>query len=209
MAVLETPLSERFDEALTFAHRVHRQQARKGGAQIPYIAHILSVASLVLEHGGNETQAIAALLHDAIEDAPPDLPPEQMKAEIRARFGDDVLAIVEHCSDCDVQPKPPWQERKTRYIGCLSDAPQEALLVSAADKLHNTLSLLRDYRSVGHELWNRFNKDAGRDGTLGYHRALTDAFAARLDNPIVQELERALCALENEAGGKCPWPPVR
>jgi (p)ppGpp synthase/HD superfamily hydrolase len=202
-----SPLSERFDAALVLAHRIHRRQRRKG-TEIPYIAHVLTVSALVLEHGGNEVQAIAALLHDAIEDAPPELGVHEVRRQIREQFGDAVLAIVEHCSDTDVQPKPPWIERKASYLEHLAVAADEALLVSAADKLHNLRSLLRDHRVVGEALWDRFNKDAGRKGTLGYHRALVETFKARLQNPIVNELDDVLQALEAEAGGRCSWPPA-
>jgi (p)ppGpp synthase/HD superfamily hydrolase len=125
----------------------------------------------VLEHGGSEVQAIAALLHDSIEDAPAGTTPNQVRQDIRAQFGEEVLNIVEHCTDTDVQPKPPWVERKTKYLANLAAAGpdgDDALLVSAADKLHNVQSLLRDYRVVGDALWERFNKDAGPKGTLGY-----------------------------------------
>jgi (p)ppGpp synthase/HD superfamily hydrolase len=202
-----TPLSERFDAALLLAHRVHRHQRRKGTG-IPYIAHVLTVSALVLERGGNEVQAIAALLHDAIEDAPPELGVDEVRRQIREQFGAAVLAIVEDCSDTDVQPKPPWIERKTSYLKHLAVAADEALLVSAADKLHNLQSLLRDHRAVGGALWDRFNKDAGRTGTLGYYRALVDTFKARLQNPIVHELDNVLQTLEAETGGRCAWPPT-
>jgi GTP pyrophosphokinase len=198
-------LTDRFDAALALAHRVHRQQLRKG-TSIPYIAHILGVTSIALEYGANETEAIAAVLHDTIEDATPDMPAGLIRQLIREQFGDAVLAIVEHCTDTDVQPKPPWRARKLGYLEHLRTAPRDAMLVSASDKLHNVRSLLRDYRAVGDRLWDRFNKEAGRDGTLGYYRALLDAFSERLDNPIVAELQRTLEALEREAGGRSDWP---
>ena len=191
------------------AHHVHRNQARKGTEpQIPYIAHVLGVASLVLEYGGNETQAIAALLHDAIEDAPEELGADAVRRIINYEFGAAALTIVEHCTDTDEQPKPAWIARKKRYVAAVMSAPEEALLVSAADKLHNVRALLRDYRQQGEALWPRFNKDAGRAGTLGYYRALVNAFAPRLQNPIVADLDRDLTMLETEAGGPYPWPPA-
>jgi (p)ppGpp synthase/HD superfamily hydrolase len=199
-------LTERFDAALLYAHQIHRAQIRKGTA-IPYIAHVIGVASIALEYGATETQAIAALLHDTLEDAPRALGAGAVRREIRERFGDEVLAIVEHCTDTDEQPKPPWRARKSRYLERLAHAPADALLVSAADKLHNLRALLRDFRMVGDELWRRFNPEAGRAGTVGYHRALVDTFARRLGNPIVGELERVLADLEHETGGRCEWPP--
>jgi (p)ppGpp synthase/HD superfamily hydrolase len=166
---LRTPLTGRFTEALTLACILHRRQARKG-TQIPYIAHLLAVASIALEHGATEDEAIAAVLHDAIEDQGG--PPTEMR--IRDAFGENVAAIVRACSDTDEVPKPPWRERKQRYIAHLgaSDTTPSARLVPAADKLHNARSILADYRTGGESLWSRFN--AGRDDTLWYYRSLVD-----------------------------------
>lgn len=197
-------LSDRFDEALDLAHRVHRQQTRKG-TQIPYIAHVIGVASIVLEYGGNETEAIAALLHDALEDAPADPGADHVRAIIGERFGPDVLSIVEHCSDTTEQPKPPWRARKQRYIDAAEHAPLPAVKVSAADKLHNLRSLIRDYRREGDALWVRFNPEAGKAGTLGYHRALADIYVRRLPGPLTRDLDRALCELEELAGERGSW----
>jgi (p)ppGpp synthase/HD superfamily hydrolase len=198
MPTLDTPLTDRFDRAVELAHRIHRQQARKG-TQIPYLAHVLGVAGIVLEYGGNEDEAIAALLHDTIEDAPPDFPAAKVRSEIRAAFGDLVLTIVEHCTDTDVQPKPPWRARKAEYLAALEHAPAIALRVSAADKLHNVRALIRDYRSNGELLWQRFNPEAGKSGTLGYYRALVDVFKRRMPGPLTDDLERELIALEHLA----------
>jgi (p)ppGpp synthase/HD superfamily hydrolase len=203
MPTLDTPLTDRFDRAVELAHRVHRQQARKG-TQIPYLAHVLGVAAIVLEYGGNEDEAIAALLHDTIEDAPPDFPAAKVRSEIRAAFGDVVLAIVEHCTDTDVQPKPPWRARKAQYLAALEHAPEIALRVSAADKLHNVRALIRDYRSHGELLWNRFNPEAGKPGTLGYYRALVEVFKRRMPGPLADDLERELVELERLAGDPKP-----
>src|SRR5258708_4878310 len=145
-------LSERFDEALVYAAELHRTQTRKGG-DIPYLGHLLSVASLVIEGGGTETQAIAGLLHDAVEDqggAP-------VLVEIREKFGDDVATIVAECSDTDEVPKPPWDARKQTYIDHLGDAGDDTILVSLADKLDNARAILRDYRTDGEQLWQRFS----------------------------------------------------
>jgi GTP pyrophosphokinase len=201
---LDHPLGDRFEAALIAAHGIHRLQSRKG-TQVPYVAHLIGVAGLVLEYGGNETQAVAALLHDAIEDAPEEIGPEWVRRTIQFEFGADVLAIVTHCTDTDVTPKPPWLERKKAYVARAATAPAEALLVSAADKLHNVRAILRDYRLLGEDLWPRFNQDAGRTGVLGYYRALVTAFTPRLQNPIVADLDRELTMLETEAGGRCDW----
>ncbi|MCX7168598.1 MAG: HD domain-containing protein [Rhodocyclales bacterium] len=136
-------LTARFSEALTLAHHLHGGQVRKGTA-VPYVAHVLAVAGIALEHGADEDEAIAALLHDAVEDcggAP-------VLADIRHRFGDRVADIVSACSDTDVTPKPPWQARKEAYLAHLKDAPASVRLVSAADKLHNARTILADYRNA-------------------------------------------------------------
>lgn len=195
MAILETPLTTRFDSAFMLAHRIHRGQARKG-SQIPYVAHVMGVAALVLEYGGDETEAVAALLHDTIEDAPAEMGAQAVRREIREAFGEEVLSIVEHCTDTDVQPKPPWQNRKAAYIAAVEHAPMSALRVSAADKFHNVQSLIRDYRSLGEELWVRFNPEAGKSGTLWYYLSLAEVFKRRMPGPLADDLDRAVRTLE-------------
>ncbi len=180
-------LTSRFDDALEFAAVRHSDQLRKG-TKIPYIAHLLGVTSIALEHGANEDEAIAALLHDAVEDQKATL------QEIRARFGNAVAGIVAGCSDTDVIPKPPWRERKEAYIAHIATASPSVQLVSAADKLHNASAILRDYRDVGEALWERFN--GGRDGTLWYYRALADAFRTA-GAPLAEELDRVVSELED------------
>ncbi len=143
----EPRLGGGFGEALSFALDRHRNQARKG-TTIPYIAHLLQVCGLVLEAGGDEDQAIAALLHDAIEDAPAG-EAGRVRREIRGRFGGRVLRIVEACTDADVQPKPPWRQRKETYLHHARDLEDDALLVASADKLHNARAILRDLRDRG------------------------------------------------------------
>lgn len=145
-------LSSRFKAALVFATRAHAGQQRKGTG-IPYVSHLLAVAALVLEHGGGEDEAIAALLHDA----PEDQGSEAMLARIRAAFGVPVAAIVTGCCDTLVVPKPPWRARKERYIAALPARSPEIRLVSCADKLHSARATLADYRAIGEELWARFN----------------------------------------------------
>jgi (p)ppGpp synthase/HD superfamily hydrolase len=191
-------LGQRFDAALALAHRVHRQQTRKG-TSIPYIAHVLGATSLVLEYGGNEDEAIAAVLHDVLEDVAESsagLTVETLSREIEERFGTKVLSLVEYLTDTVSYPKPPWPERKASHLAALGRAPQPALLIAAADKLHNVRSLIRDYRSAGETLWERFNPEAGRDRTLAYYRATLELFKARLPGGLTDELERELIALE-------------
>ncbi len=161
-------LSLRFDEALIFAASLHRDQIRKG-SNVPYISHLLTVAGVALEYGADEDEAIAALLHDAVEDQGG----AETREEIRRRFGDRVVEIVDGCSDSDSIPKPPWKERKDAYIAHLATASPSVRLVSAADKLCNARAILKDYRLVGEALWERFK--GGREGTLRYYRALVTA----------------------------------
>lgn len=183
-------LTERFDEALAYVAHLHRTQLRKGG-DIPYLGHLLSVSSLVIEGGGTETQAIAGLLHDAVEDqggAP-------ILAEIRTKFGDDVATIVDQCSDTDVVPKPPWKARKEAYIAHLDTASDDTILVSLADKLDNARALLRDYRIVGAELWQRFSVNDPKEH-LWYYRSLLEVFQDRNQTWLVDELDRVITTLE-------------
>jgi (p)ppGpp synthase/HD superfamily hydrolase len=201
-------LSDRFDGALALAHRVHRTQLRKGSG-VPYIAHVIGVASIVLEYGGSEDEAIGALLHDALEDAPSDLAVAELRRIIPEQFGAEVLAIVEHCSDTTQHPKPPWRERKQRYIDAAHHTPQSAMIVSASDKLHNLRALLRDHRRDGDDLWSRFNPEAGRTGTLAYHRALAEIYLKRFPSPLTEDLNRALVELEDWVGERAHWPPPK
>jgi (p)ppGpp synthase/HD superfamily hydrolase len=187
----KTPLilTTKFDEALAFAVELHRKQPRKGTG-VPYVSHLLSVAALVLEHGGTEEQAIAALLHDAVEDQG-----GRPTAEaIRARFGDVVADIVDGCTDTDVSPKPPWRARKEAYIARVRQEPAHVRLVSAADKLHNARTMVTDLRIHGPVLWSRFN--ASRDETLWYLGALVEAFREAGTTPVVEELARTVAELE-------------
>jgi (p)ppGpp synthase/HD superfamily hydrolase len=185
-----TPLGRRFEHALLFATRKHAGQHRKG-TTVPYVAHLLGVASLVLEAGGDEDLAIAALLHDVVEDcggAP-------MLREIRRRFGKRVAHVVDGCTDTDLDPKPPWRQRTEDYVAHLRTADADTRLVSAADKLHNVRSIVAAYREIGDRVWERFH--GKRDGTLWYYRALLDEFQRRKSSPLIRELERAVIELEN------------
>lgn len=177
---------ERFEEALKYSARLHQTQKRKG-ANIPYITHLLAVAAIVGENGGTEDEVIAALLHDAIEDQGG----AATREEIRRRFGENVASIVDHVSDTDVMPKPPWRERKEAYVARVRDAPRSARLVSAADKLHNARSILADLRVEGEAAWRRFK--VGKKEQLWYYRALVEAFrAAEGTEELVNELDRVV-----------------
>ncbi len=182
-------LSTRFEEALVFATQLHARQTRKG-TTIPYISHLLAVTAIVIEHGGNEDEAIAALLHDSIEDQGG----ASTREEIRRRFGDRVVEIVDGCTDTDVMPKPPWRVRKEEYIAHISVASAPVRLVSAADKLHNARAVLEDYRIVGEALWKRFN--GGKEGTLWYYRAAVDALRKAGTSPLIEELDRVVSEIE-------------
>ena len=191
-------VGKRFRDALVWAAELHEHQKRKGG-EIPYVAHLIGVAAIVLEHGGDEDQAIGALLHDALEDQAHRMTP----GEIRARFGDKVEQIVEACTDGDPEEQKDrdpvrWRVRKQRYIDEVATKPAEALLVSMADKLYNARSILEDYREIGEALWPRFT--TGRDGTLWYYRSLLRAFRPRAENRLWHELDRTVAEIERLAG---------
>ncbi|HSD60204.1 MAG TPA: HD domain-containing protein [Burkholderiales bacterium] len=180
-------LTERFGRALAMACDVHRGHFRKGTA-IPYVSHLLAVAGIVLEHGGSEDEAIAALLHDSVEDRGG----EKLLSEIEARFGKPVADIVVGCSDTlDPKNKPEWRERKERYLAHLAKAPGSVRLVSAADKLHNARSIVADHRQIGDRLWTRFN--AEKTLQRWYYRSLADVFRdTGTCPPLVEEVERAV-----------------
>lgn len=203
------PLSARFSEALRGAADLHARQVRKG-TTIPYIAHLLGVASIALHHGADEDEAIAALLHDAIEDAPHDLGANWVRNWLRFRFGERVLTIVEGCTDADVSPKPAWRVRKEAYVARVLKEPASVVLVSASDKLHNASAILSDYREVGDKLWPRFNRDAGKPGVIGYYRGLVTAYQTAGHHPrLVRELAAVVARIEQEAGHHGVWPLQR
>lgn len=186
-------LTGQFSKALAYAEMKHHNQVRKGG-DIPYIGHLLTVAGLVINDGGSEAQAIAALLHDAVEDqgGAPTL------EEIRSNFGGDVARIVDECSDTVEEPKPPWTERKRAYIKHLAGVGEDTLLVSVADKLDNARSMLRDYHTHGPALWERFNRKNPQDH-LWYFSELLKAFRARgLTSWMVDELDRVVTELGHQ-----------
>lgn len=180
----------RFQAAFLMADRLHDGQFRKG-TEVRYISHLLAVAGIVMEAGGDEDETIAALLHDSAEDQGG----EATLAEIRRCFGDRVADIVAECSDTFEEPKPPWKERKVTYIAHLSEASSSTILVSCADKLHNARAILADYRVHGEALWDRFK--VGRDGTLWYYRELCRRYRELpASTGLVNELARTLERLE-------------
>ncbi len=179
-------LSARYGDALSYAHHLHREQLRKGGS-IPYVSHLLAVSSLVLEAAGDEDQAIAALLHDALEDQGD----KTSFDEIERRFGSRVAGIVRACSDTEVVPKPPWCQRKQEYLTRLETEQEDALLVSLADKLHNARATLSDLRADGSGVWSRFN--VGEEDQEWYYGELVCFFKRRLPgNRLVTELQRTV-----------------
>ena len=181
-------LTNRFDDALAYASRIHRDQRRKG-TEIPYVSHLLAVDSLTLEHGGDEDQAIAALLHDAAEDQGG----AERLADIEARFGPAVARIVHDCTDSWVEPKPDWRTRKEAYLAAIKHKSRASLLVSLADKTHNARAIVVDLRRHGEIVWSRFK--AGRDGTLWYYAELASAFERHLPGPLAEELGRQVEAM--------------
>lgn len=194
-------LSPRFTEAVAYAIDAHGSQTRKGG-DVPYVAHLLAVASLVLEAGGDEEMAIAGLLHDTIEDT------DTTAADIAGAFGGRVAAIVEACTETDEKPKPPWRPRKERYIANLAAprTPTEVLVVSLADKLHNARSMLADYRHLGEEVAGWFS--AGPQEQLWYYQTLAGIFSARLPGAMTNEFRRTVDELRIELDRLGPVRPL-
>jgi (p)ppGpp synthase/HD superfamily hydrolase len=186
-------LSSRLDEAFRYAHEVHEGQLRKS-THVPYLGHLMGVASIVLDAGGTEDEVIAGLLHDAAEDQGG----RARLEDIRRRFGDAVAAIVEDCTDSWSQPKEPWVERKQRYIEHARRLPPASLRVSAADKVHNAYAILRDLRNNGDSIWTRFN--AGADDIISYYQSLVRAFRDAGGGPLVDELDRIVRGIEREMG---------
>ena len=182
----------RLDDALQLAAAAFRKQVRKGSG-IPYLMHLLQVMVTVGEHGGDEDQMIAAVLHDYLEDVP-----EATGEEVEARFGPRVRRLVEALSDTVETPKPPWEPRKVAYIEALRAEPPELKLISAADKLHNARSILRDLGELGDALWDRFT--ASKEQSLWYYRSVVDALAEGWSHPLVDELRAVVEAMHREAG---------
>lgn len=183
-----TQLTHRFDEAVAFARTAHAGDVRKG-TQIPYVSHLLSVASLVLDQGGDEDEAIAGLLHDTLEDHFGEVVDGERldRALLERRFGEKVARIVEACSDHAAEgPKASWRERKERYLAHLADEPDDVLRVSLADKLHNARAIVADHRLHGDVLWERFNPEADQGW---YYGELLRIHAHRRVSDLVAELE--------------------
>jgi (p)ppGpp synthase/HD superfamily hydrolase len=194
--------SRKFRKALDYAARVHARQIRKKTAR-PYIGHLLNVASLVIEYGGDEEMAIAALLHDAVEDQG-GLP---RLRDIRKKFGKRVAHIVDGCTDSVEHPKPPWLDRKRAYVSRIKNESSEVLLVSAADKLSNVRETLHDVRTQGERVFERF---AGKkEGTLWYYHALVEEFRKRGSNVLFDELARAVTELESVSDRSPQFEPAQ
>jgi (p)ppGpp synthase/HD superfamily hydrolase len=200
-------LGERFRDALVYAAEAHEGQRRKDG-EVPYAAHLLGVTASVLEEGGGEDEAVAALLHDVVEDqgGRPRLD------DVRNRFGERVARLVEECSDWVDEPKPPWKQRKERYIERLrTEHDDAAVLVSLADKLYNSRAIVRDLKFADDQrtVWDRFSRD--RDCQLWYYRSLVEAFRTRLParHRLFVKLEAAVDELERLAGGPSSGCPDR
>lgn len=188
-------LTARYDAAVTWARELHAEQTRKG-TTIPYLSHLLAVSGRVIEDGGDEDQAIAGLLHDAIEDQ------GVTAADVEERFGPEVARIVLACTDADTIPKPPWRERKEAYLLHLVDADEPILRVCAADKLHNVRSLLRDVAEQGDEHWERFNAPPLEQAW--YFSQLASVIGAGLDSPLGREFPATaaqLIAVIQRSGG--------
>ncbi|NER27599.1 MAG: HD domain-containing protein [Symploca sp. SIO1C4] len=186
----QTPqLSTRFEAALVYTTRLHANQVRKGSG-VPYISHLLSVAALVLEDGGDEDEAIAALLHDAIEDQGG----AKTREEICQLFGQRVVSIVDGCTEYATLPKPPWKERKLNYLEKMRLAPPEVRRVSLADKIHNARSILADWQREGEQVWQKFT--GGREGTLWFYRSLLEVYLQQGSDFLTQELARLISQLE-------------
>jgi hypothetical protein len=184
--------SERLDRALVMAAASFRTRVRKGSS-IPYVTHLLQVMVTVAEHGGDEDQMIAALLHDYLEDIP-----GASREHLAEAFGEDVASMVERLSDSTGQPKPPWEPRKRRYLAGLRTETPRVKLISAADKLHNARSILRDFRTIGDEVFDRFA--ASREQTLWYYRQAVAALGEGWAHPLLDELREVVGTLHALAG---------
>ena len=195
-------LSDKFQEALIYATQAHCTQTRKQTG-VPYVGHIMGVASIALEYGATETEAIGALLHNVVEDCGG---AERLR-EIRACFGEEVARIVEGCTDTDQTPKPPWLERKRSYLAHLPRADASTRLVSASDKLHNARAILADLRKHGPEVFEWFK--GKKDGTLWYYRSLVSIFRQFSDHPhLIDELDRVVTELEQLASNPLLSPSL-
>jgi (p)ppGpp synthase/HD superfamily hydrolase len=186
-------LTNRLDQAFSYAHEVHSGQFKKG-TSVPYLGHLMGVSSIVLGDGGSEDEAVAALLHDAAEDHGG----RARLEEIRSRFGDVVARIVEDCTDSWETPKPPWLERKKASIQHARMLAAPSLRVSVADKVHNTYAILRDLRNIGEAVWERY--DVTADDVVAYYESLVRAYREAGGGRLVDELERIVRGIQREMG---------
>jgi (p)ppGpp synthase/HD superfamily hydrolase len=191
-----TTLTDRFDRALLYATHVHGGQVRKG-TSTPYVAHLLAVSATVLEYGGDEDLAIAALLHDSVEDQGG----RARLEDVYNRFGERVARVVAACSDsladtAKGEKKADWRTRKETYIAHLAAADEDVLRVSLADKVHNARAILRDLRKpdIGQKIWSRFSQP--REDTIWYYRSLAKKFRERLPGQLADELTEIIEILE-------------
>jgi len=194
-------LGPKFEEAFQLAFDLHQTKGKQGrkGKDTPYVSHLMAVAALVLEYGGSEEEAIAALLHDAVEDQGG---PNTLQM-IRERFGPKVAKIVADCSDCEGEgTKPPWSERKKKYIDHLPHLSPSSRIVSLADKIHNAGTILRDVRQHGVQTFECFN--GKRDGTLWYYDALARTFLEQKPDEMAKELGRIVEELYEAANEHRP-----
>ena len=200
---LSTASSPKFQEAMVYAAQAHAGQLRKG-TEIPYLSHLLAVTSIALDNGATDDEAIAALLHDTVEDAGG----KPRLADIKAKFGTAVADIVADCSDADTIPKPPWRERKLAAVAHVNEAPVPVKFVKAADSLHNARSVLADYRAIGDALWTRFK--GGKEGMLWYLRAMFTAFTEPRLRSLAKDLDATVTELERLTNGGRPVlePPL-
>jgi len=198
-------LSSRFHEALSYASTLHADQARKGERGIPYVAHLLGVTARVMKAGGNEDQAIAALLHDSLEDQGH----KTTEEEIRVRYGAVVARLVVRCTDATAEEKKQmdWWERKRKYLHHISSLDPDAMLVVIADKLENACDTAWDYRVFGEEIWSRFSE--GRNGEEWFYGEVVGVVDLWLANQprqspafhaLVEELRQILSGLKGATG---------
>ncbi len=202
-----TPLlSPRFALALQFANQIHATQARKG-AGAPYISHLMAVSALVLEYGGDEDQAIAALLHDAAEDCGG----RPMLETVRVMFGEEVASIVECCTDTFESPKPAWRPRKEAYIARMRTEPPRARLVATADKLHNLSNTLRDIRTQGPAAWcsaMASSANSSAEKQIWYYRGCAEALGDGWSSPLLEEFKRSVQELGQLVASREHCEPV-
>jgi (p)ppGpp synthase/HD superfamily hydrolase len=188
-------LTDQMDKAFTFARKAHQKQLRNR-TTIPYLSHLMSVSALTMEHGGDEDIAIAALLHDTLEDCGD---ADALSKSIQHAFGDRVLRIVRECSDTEITPKPPWKERKETYINHIEQISDDALIVSMCDKLHNLRTIVWDYKVIGDEIFERFK--GKREGTIWYYTSLTEKYKLILQSRPNAQLDRII----DELVGLLDW----